>query len=138
MAEPKTKKTGASVAEFIAAIPDEGRRDDCRRIASLMKKAAGAVGKMWGPAIVGFGERRLVYASGRELDWMMIGFSPRKGNLVLYGLGINDHPELLEKLGRYKTGKGCLYIARLSDVDEKTLAKLAAASVKAIRASSRG
>jgi hypothetical protein len=134
MAELKTKKTKASASAFIDAIPDEERREDCRKLAALMKKAAGAEGKMWGANIVGFGEHTIRYDSGRELDWMMIGFSPRKGPLTLYGLGVNDQPELLAKLGKHKTGKGCLYVNRLSDVDTKVLEKMAAASVKAMKA----
>ena len=134
MAELKTKKTQASVSAFIDAIPDEEGREDCRALAALMKKAAGAEGKMWGANIVGFGEQTLRYDSGRELDWMMIGFSPRKGLLTLYGLSINEQPELLAKLGKHKTGKGCLYVNKLSDVDVKILAKLASASIKAMKA----
>jgi hypothetical protein len=134
MAELKTKKTEASVDDFFDEIADETVRDDIRRVAVLMEKATGAKPKMWGAGIVGFGERHLKYESGRELDWMEIGFSPRKANLTLYlNLGEGWDEELLTKLGKHKTGKGCLYFKHLSDVDEKVLEKLIENSVENIR-----
>jgi uncharacterized protein DUF1801 len=128
MAEPKTKVNDASVADFISAIPDAQVREDCRTIAAIMQAATKAKPKMWGPSIVGFGEHRIVYAGGREADWMMMGFSPRKQNIVLYGVQHND--ELLAKLGKHSCGKGCLYIKRLEDVHLPTLKKLVGVSVK--------
>ncbi|HJX83338.1 MAG TPA: DUF1801 domain-containing protein [Candidatus Angelobacter sp.] len=128
MAEPKTKVNTASVADFVSAIPDAQVREDCQTITGMMQAATKAKPKMWGPSIVGFGEHRVVYAGGREADWMMMGFSPRKQNIVLYGVHQND--ELLAKLGTHSCGKGCLYIKRLSDVHLPTLKKLVSTSVK--------
>ena len=133
MAEIKTKKTDASVEDFLDKIADEKVRADSKKIAEMMGKATGAKPNMWGDAIVGFGEQHLKYASGRELDWMLIGFSPRKANITLYlnqGQGWDDG--LLSKLGKHKTGMGCLYIKRLSDIDEKILERLIEKSVKDI------
>lgn len=130
MAEPKTRPTKQSVKDFIKALPDAQTRADCSVIAKMMEDATGSKGVMWGSSIVGFGSRKLKYASGRELDWPVIGFSPRKQNLTLYlGLGEGFDPELLAKLGKHSLGKGCLYIKRLSDVDDATLKKLIKASV---------
>ena len=129
--EIKTKETEASVEEFLDGVENEKVREDCRRIAALMSDATGAPPKMWGTNIIGFGSRRLKYASGRELDWMIVGFSPRKANITLYlstGEAWND--ELLSKLGKHKTGMGCLYFKRLGDVDEDILKKLIDESVE--------
>ena len=128
MAELKTKINKASVADYLSAIPDVQVREDCRTITTMMQAATKAKPKMWGPSIVGFGEHRVVYAGGREADWMMMGFSPRKQNIVLYGVHHDD--ELLAKLGKHSCGKGCLYINRLSDVHLPTLKKLVSTSVK--------
>jgi hypothetical protein len=128
MAELKTKVNEASVADFLSAIPDAQAREDCRTITGIMQTATKAKPKMWGPSIVGFGEHRVVYAGGREADWMMMGFSPRKQNIVLYGVHHDD--ELLAKLGKHSCGKGCLYIKRLEDVHLPTLKKLVITSVK--------
>src|SRR5258708_39217416 len=114
MAELKTKVNDASVANFFSAIPDAQVREDCRTITGMMQAATKAKPKMWGASIVGFGEHRVVYDGGREADWMLLGFSRRKQNIVLYGVQHND--ELLAKLGKHSCGKGCLYIKRLSDV----------------------
>jgi hypothetical protein len=131
MAEIKTKLTGAPVAKFIAAIKDARVRDDCKAIVKLMEGATKAKGRMWGSAIVGFGTRTIVYAGGREAEWMVMGFSPRKTELVLYGLGLSGPNEaLLEKLGKHSRGKGCLYIKRLEDIHLPTLKKLVTASAK--------
>lgn len=132
MAEPKTKMTEASVTKFIEAIDDEQKRDDCFEIIKMMKKAAGAEAKMWGTAIIGFGTRPQVYASGKTLDWPVIAFSPRKQNITLYisqALLKKGNP-VLEKLGKFKTSKACLYINSLRDVDTKVLQKIFDASVK--------
>ena len=120
--ELKTKETGASVDAFLDGLADEQQRDDSRAIVKMMRKVTGEKPKMWGPAIIGFGSMTLKYASGRELDWMKIGFSPRKGNIVLYGMA--SDAKAANDLGKFKTGKGCLYIKRLADVDEKVLSNL--------------
>ena len=125
MAELKTKKTKASVASFLAGVADEAKRKDCEAIVALMKKATKSEPKMWGPAIIGFGDVHLVYESGRELDWFPVGFSPRKEAIVLYlSGGLERHTALLKKLGKHKASKGCLYIKRLGDVDRKVLETL--------------
>jgi len=131
MAELKTKQTEASVEDFLNGIEDENVRRDSRKISELMRKATGAEPKMWGASIVGFGSRRLKYSTGRELDWLIIGFSPRKQNLTLYmSIGEGWNEDLLSKLGKHKTGMGCLYFKRLSDVDENVLQELIKQSVK--------
>jgi hypothetical protein len=125
MAENKTKLTEASVEDFFNGIADENVRRDTRKIAELMQKATGEEPKMWGDSIVGFGYRRVKSAAGREVDWFTIGLSPRKQNLTLYlstGGGWNE--DLLSRLGRHKTGMGCLYFKRLDDVDENVLREL--------------
>ncbi|MFN8435403.1 MAG: DUF1801 domain-containing protein [Anaerolineales bacterium] len=124
-AELKTKKNEASVEDFIETVQDEQVRTDCLEIAKMMEQATKAKGKMWGSSIVGFGEQHLVYESGRELDWMKIGFSPRKQNITLY---VHLEESLLKKLGKFTTGKGCLYIKKLADVDKKVLKELIVAS----------
>jgi hypothetical protein len=130
-AELKTKKNNTSVSAFINSIEDEQKRKDSKAIMKLMKAATGARPKMWGSSIVGYGEYSYKYASGREGDWMAIGFSPRKANLTLYIMdGFKEHQALLAKLGKFKTGKSCLYIKRLSDVDLKVLEKMVALSIK--------
>lgn len=134
MAELKTKKTDASVEDFLNTIKDEQTRQDCFEIAKIMKQVTRSDPKMWGSSIVGFGSRRLKYASGRELDWMLTGFSPRKANITLYILGgFEKQADLLKKLGKYTTGKGCLYIKKLKDVDTKVLKELVNESVKAMK-----
>ena len=125
MAELKTKKTEASVAVFLAGVADEVKRKDSQTLVRMMKKATRADPKMWGPAIVGFGNRRLVYDSGRELDWFPVGFSPRKGALTIYlSGGLELYAQLRKKLGKHEVGKGCLYIKRLSDVDLTVLEEM--------------
>lgn len=131
MAELKTKPTGASAAAFIEAIEDETRRADCLTMLRLMKKLTRKQAKMWGQSIVGFGDYRYRYASGREGDWFQVGFSPRKDALTIYLMsGLHGREAFLEKLGKHKTGKGCLYVKRLADIDLSVLEKLIAASVK--------
>ena len=130
-AELKTTKTEASVDDFINAVADEGQRQDAHVIAKLMQTATKAPPKMWGASIIGFGSQPLKYPSGRELDWMVIGFSPRKANTVLYlAFDLKQHNELLAKLGKHKTGKGCLYIKRLDDINVKVLKEIITQSVK--------
>ena len=122
MAELKTQKTEIPVDTFINTIPDEQKRKDAFTIRKLMEKATKAKGKMWGASIIGFGDRRLKYESGRELDWFVMGFSPRKQNISLYISGaVEKQQALLKKLGKYKTGKGCLYINKLAEIDMTVL-----------------
>jgi hypothetical protein len=129
--ELKTKENEASVEDFLDGVKDAQVRADCRKIVELMTDATGAPPKMWGTNIVGFGSRIMKYASGRELDWLIVGFSPRKANLTLYlSTGEAWNTELLSKLGKHKTGMGCLYFKRLADVDESVLKKLIDESVQ--------
>jgi hypothetical protein len=136
MAELKTKATTASVSDFLAAIEDDDRREDCLAVVKIMKKATGAEPKMWGPSIVGFGDHRYKYESGRELDWFLTGFSPRKRELTLYIMpGFDRYDDLLASLGKYRTGKSCLYLKRLADIDRNVLQTLVESSVKHMRSS---
>ena len=136
MAELKTKPTQASVKEFLNQIPDKERRDDCFAVAKMMEEITGDKPKMWGPSIVGFGTHHYKYASGREGDWPVAAFSPRKKDLTLYMMvGFQEQdPELMKQLGKHSTGKSCLYIKRLSDIHVPTLKKLIKASVKSAKA----
>jgi hypothetical protein len=128
--ELQTQKTGRSVEEFLNSVTDEERRADSFKVLEMMRSLSGAEPEMWGPAIIGFGSQPLRYASGREIDWMEIAFSPRKQNLTLYLTeGYEKYEDLLAKLGRHKTSKACLYIKRLSDVDEGVLRDLITASL---------
>lgn len=118
MAELKTKKTELSVDAFINTIANEQKRKDAFTILELMEAATHAKPKMWGSAIIGFGDKRLIYESGRELDWFVMGFSPRKQNFALYISGaVTDEQALLKKFGKYKMGKGCLYINKIDEID---------------------
>jgi hypothetical protein len=125
MAEQKTKPTAISVQSFLDQVPDESVRDDCQELINIMKKITGEKPKMWGPSIVGFGQYHYKYDSGHEGDACLTGFSPRKQNLTLYVMpGFAESTHLLEKLGKHKAAKGCLYIKRLADVDVEVLKKL--------------
>jgi Domain of unknown function (DU1801) len=125
MAELKTKKTELSVEAFVKKVPEAQKQKDAFTIIALMEKATKAKGKMWGSAIIGFGDRHLKYESGRELDWFVMGFSPRKQTLVLYISGaVEKQQALLKKLGKHKTGKGCLYINKLEEVDMDVLKEI--------------
>lgn len=135
MAEIKTQVNKASVAKFLKTIADEQKRKDCIVIAAMMEKATKSKPEMWGAAIVGFGRRKVVYANGKEAEWMKIGFSPRKQNIALYGLKIftmthdglkekKGDNDFLLKLGKYKEGGGCLYIKTVSDIDIRQLEKI--------------
>ena len=125
MAELKTKQTDQSVQKFLNDIPDPAKRKDCKTVAAMMSEISGYKPKMWGPSIVGFGSYHYKYPSGQEGDSPLICFSPRKQNLTLYVLsGSDDENELLKKLGKHTTGKSCLYIKQLSDVDLPTLKSL--------------
>ena len=135
MAENKTKATQASVTAFVNEIADETKRADAKALIKAMQKATGEKPKMWGPAIIGFGSCHYVYESGREGDMPMIGFSPRKPALVLYGAaGFDGAEALLAKLGKHTTGKGCLYIKKLVDVDQKVLETMIVKAIAATRA----
>jgi hypothetical protein len=128
--ELKTKKNDASVEGFLSSVENEQRQADAFVVLELMKKVTKAEPKMWGPTIVGFGSYHYKYASGQEGDWPLTGFSPRKSALTLYIMpGFDKYDDLLSQLGRYKTGKSCLYINKLSDVDLKVLEKLVKESV---------
>ena len=131
--EPKTKLNQASVTKFLNSIDDAKRREDSFAVLEIMQAITKQEAKMWGTAIVGFGTYHYVYASGREGDWMQVGFSPRKNALTLYIMsGFSNYSELMEKLGKYKTGKSSLYIKKLEDIDLKILKKLIRESVKYI------
>jgi len=134
MAELKTKKNNASVAAFLNMIDDKQKRSDAKKVAALMRKITGSKAKMWGTSIVGFGNYHYKYASGREGDFMLTGFSPRKQNLTLYIMaGFSGFDSLMARLGKHKTGKSCLYIKRLEDIDLKVLESLISRSVKHMR-----
>ncbi|HET6565710.1 MAG TPA: DUF1801 domain-containing protein [Xanthomonadales bacterium] len=135
MAELKTQKTKASVKDFLATVEDEQKRRDCQQVDKLMAKITGRKAAMWGSSIVGYGSYHYKYASGQEGDWPLCGFAPRKQNLVLYIMsGFERQAELMERLGKYKTGKSCLYLRRLEDVDLDVLAELVRESVAYMRA----
>jgi hypothetical protein len=130
MAELKTQKNDASVEEFLDSVANEKKRQDSYAILELMKDVTGEEPAMWGTSIVGFGSYHYQYASGREGDWFLVGFSPRKQNLTLYIMsGFDEYESLLEDLGKHKTGKSCLYINKLEDVDRSTLRELVEKSV---------
>lgn len=134
MAENKTKQTKASVDKFISAIKDENIQKDCYTIIKIMKSVTKEEPKMWGPSIIGFGTYHYKYASGREGDMCIAGFSPRKQNLTIYLMsGFEKQKALLEKLGKFKTSKVCLYIKTLKDVDLKILKELISNSVNELK-----
>ena len=134
MSELKTKVNSASVKDFLNSIENEQIRKDCFEISKMMESVTKAKPKMWGASIVGFGSYHYIGKSGREGDWMLTGFSPRKQNLTLYLMGgFDSEKKLLEKLGKYKTSVGCLYIKKLDDVDKKVLKELVIASVKKMK-----
>jgi hypothetical protein len=129
-AKLKTTPTQKNVSGFLAKV-DKARRQDCLTIVDLMRTATGAEPEMWGPSIVGFGRYQYRYASGREGEWMVAGFSPRKNDLTLYLMpGVDAFPDLLPRLGKYKTGKSCLYLKKLEDVDVGVLRQLIERSVQ--------
>jgi hypothetical protein len=134
MAEPKTKKNDASVENFLNSVANQTRREDSLSLLGLMRDVTGEEAKMWGSSIVGFGSYHYVYQSGREGDWMLTGFSPRKQNLAIYIMaGFSDYGPLLEKLGKHKTGKSCLYVNKLADVDINVLRELVRRGVRSMR-----
>jgi hypothetical protein len=135
MADNKTRPTRASVTAFMAAIEDRKMRADAKQVAAMMRRATGKRARMWGPSIVGYGSYHYRYASGREGDSMITGFSPRRQALTIYIMpGFDRFQGLMSKLGKYTTGKSCLYIKRLADVDETVLERLIDESVKYMRA----
>jgi hypothetical protein len=139
MAENKTKPTKLGVAAFIDALTDPARRADAKALVKLMQSVAGEKPKMWGPSIIGFGSYHYRYETGREGDMPVIAFSPRKAATVLYGMtGFSEAAALLAKLGKHTTGKGCLYIKKLADVDQQVLGALVAKSLAAKRAGRPG
>lgn len=130
MAELKTKASDASVSAFLQSVDGEQKRRDARDILALMKEVTGKRPRMWGTSIVGFGSYHYKYQSGREGDWPVTGFSPRKQNLAVYIMpGFSRCSSLMNRLGKYKTGKSCLYLRRLGDVDQKVLRQLVTRSV---------
>jgi len=133
-AELKTKPNDQSVEAFLDQLTDSAKREDAYRIVELMQKATGAKPKMWGSGIIGFGDNHLVYESGRELDWFIVGFSPRKENLTLYLTpGFSEKQNLLKSLGKFKTGKGCLYIKRLADINIDVMENLIRQSARSAK-----
>lgn len=133
MAELKTQVNDASVEAFLNTIEDAKKRQDSFAVLELMKEVTGSEPKMWGSSIIGFGDTRYKYATGREGNWFLTGFSPRKQNLTLYITGgFDEHAELMQTLGKHKIGKGCLYINKLSDIDQAKLRELIKRSVTAM------
>ena len=131
MSDLKTQPTSASVADFIDGLDDERRRDESRRLVEILRDVTGEEPEMWGAKIVGFGRYHYRYASGREGDWMRLGFSPQKRRLSLYCMGgtADAHADILERLGPHRTGSGCVYVTRLDKVDEGVLRELFEASL---------
>ena len=125
MAKLKTNATKAGVQEFLRGIEDEDMRRDSQAIARIMQQATGSAPKLWGPSIVGFGSATYRYPNGREMEWFPVGFSPRRNALTIYLMGgLKPHEAALRKLGKHTTGKGCLYIKKLDDVDAAVFEKL--------------
>jgi hypothetical protein len=134
MAELQTKPNAGSVAQFLAAITDAQQRADAETIIELMRELSECEPQMWGASIIGFGSYHYVYESGRELDWFAVGLSPRARNLTLYIMsGFAEEQELLARLGKYKTGKSCLYINTLAEVDREVLRELVQGSIDYVR-----
>ncbi|WP_020570168.1 DUF1801 domain-containing protein [Neolewinella persica] len=130
----KTQPTDVLPADFIAGVEDEQKRQDAEWVLKMMEEVTGEPAKMWGPSIIGFGSYRYVYPSGREGDWMLTGFSPRKTALSIYLMsGVEREKESLEKLGKHKLGKSCLYLKKLSDVDTDVLQEMVVSSVQKVR-----
>ena len=139
MAELKTKPNEASVEDFLNGVPDQKKRQDSFAILDLMKQVTGDEPIMWGDSIVGFGTYKYKYASGRKGEWPITGFSPRKQNLTLYIMsGFDEYDELLENLGKHSTGKSCLYIKKLEDVDQDVLRELVSKSIEHMEATNPG
>ncbi len=136
MAELKTKPTSASVTAYVNAIDDPAKRRDVKKVAAMMRRATGKRPKMWGPSMVGYGVYEYRYPTGNSGEWMLTGYAPRKQALTVYIMtGFTPFESLMKKLGKYKTGKSCLYIKKLDDVDEKVLEDLITRSVERMRKS---
>jgi hypothetical protein len=138
MAEIKTKPTEVSVDEFLDAVPDPQRREDGKKVRAMMERVSGKPARMWGPTIIGFGQYHYEYESGHKGDMARIGFAPRAKELVFYIIpdivpGFGRYQALMDRLGKHKTGKCCLYVKRLSDVDEDVLEQIVAASLDHMR-----
>lgn len=135
MSEPRTRPTDTDPRQVIAAIEHDRRRTDALTVLELMEEVTGEPPVMWGESIIGYGRYRMTYANGREADWMLVGFAPRKTKLVLYIMsGFDAYDDLLTRLGKHKTGASCLYINKLADVNMDVLRELVAASVAHMRA----
>ena len=134
MAQNKTVETIESVANFLAAITDETKKQDCLNMVTIMEKVTGFKAKMWGPSIVGFGSYHYKYESGREGDAPLVGFSPRKNEISLYlSSSFENRDALLEKFGKHKSAKACIYIKKLADIDQEILKEMIALSVKHVK-----
>lgn len=134
MSDLKTAPTEASVDQFLDGVADPSRRDDCRTLLEMMARVTGEPPRMWGASMVGFGSYHYRYASGREGDWLLTGFSPRKNDLPVYVMaGFDRYGDLMSRLGKHRTGKSCLYIKRLSDVSPDVLEELVRESVEHMR-----
>lgn len=134
MSAIKTQATQASVEDFIQGVESEQKREDAKSLVTLFEKLTGEKAVMWGPSIIGFGQYHYKYDSGREGDFLITGFSPRKTALTLYIMaGFSIYEEQLQKLGKFKTGKSCLYIKKLADIDQEVLSEMILDSVKFIK-----
>ncbi|MBD3298968.1 MAG: DUF1801 domain-containing protein [candidate division Zixibacteria bacterium] len=135
MARARTKGDAGGVQDVLDRIADEQQREDAQVLLKMMKSVTRKEPVLWGPGMIGFGSYHYKYDSGREGDWFLTGFSPRKNNLSIYIMaGFDRYPELMDKLGKYKTGKSCLYVKRLDDIDLKILKQLVTQSVRDTRA----
>ena len=138
MADLKTKPSDQSVRKFLDGVADQKRRQECFAVLELMKQVTKQEPKMWGSSMVGFGSYHYKYASGREGDWFLTGFSPRKRDLTIYLMcGFSEHKALMQQLGRFKTGVSCLYVKSIQDIDLRVLKKLVKASVDQLRKQAR-
>ena len=129
MADMKTVPTEKDVTDFINKVEDSHKKEDCFELLKLMEKVSGFKPKMWGPSIIGFGTYHYKYESGREGDFFLTGFAPRKQNLAIYNTGFSRYEKLAGKLGKFKIGKGCLYVKRLSDIDTTILSEMISKSI---------
>ncbi|MCB0638167.1 MAG: DUF1801 domain-containing protein [Lewinella sp.] len=134
MSDLKTKPTGEDVQAFLATIDNEQKRQDAEALMEIMGRLTGAEARLWGPSIIGFGDYHYRYESGREGDWFLVGFSPRKANLTLYIMsGFSRYEELMGQLGKFKTGKSCLYVKKLADINQAVLEALINASIETLK-----
>ena len=136
MSELKTRPTDLDVTEFLNAIQDEDKRKDCIALADLMQRVTGEKPEMWGDGMIGYGRYTYRYTSGRTGEWMKTGFAPRKGNITIYIMAyLENYPEIMPRLGKYKTGKSCIYIKRLTDIDTAVLEELIRQSLQSLMSS---